>query len=118
MHSTKFPNLSTRRRLPAKSDVLSKLEAFGSNPGQLDAWTFVPELRGDKASPLVVVLHGCTQTASDYNRGSGWSELAEAYGFAVLLPEQRRSNNANLCFNWFEPRTPSAAAEKRHPSHR
>jgi poly(hydroxyalkanoate) depolymerase family esterase len=49
------------------------------------------------------VLHGCTQTAQGYDNGSGWSELAEAHDFAVLFPEQRRSNNANLCFNWFEP---------------
>ncbi|RYG28589.1 MAG: hypothetical protein EON93_18310, partial [Burkholderiales bacterium] len=52
---------------------------------------------------LVVVLHGCTQTAAAYDLGSGWSQLAEEKGFAVLFPEQQRSNNANLCFNWFEP---------------
>jgi poly(hydroxyalkanoate) depolymerase family esterase len=52
---------------------------------------------------LVVALHGCTQTASAYDTGTGWSGLAEAHGFAVLLPEQQRTNNANLCFNWFEP---------------
>ncbi len=51
----------------------------------------------------MVVLHGCTQTAAGYDHGSGWSRLAEEEGFAVLLPEQRRTNNANLCFNWFVP---------------
>ncbi|WP_409526893.1 PHB depolymerase family esterase [Rhizobium sp. G21] len=50
-----------------------------------------------------MVLHGCTQTAAGYDLGSGWSQLAEEKGFAVLFPEQQRSNNANLCFNWFEP---------------
>ena len=54
-------------------------------------------------APLVVVLHGCTQTAAAYDHGSGWSKLADAERFAVLFPEQRRSNNANLCFNWFVP---------------
>jgi poly(hydroxyalkanoate) depolymerase family esterase len=49
----------------------------------------------------VVVLHGCTQTAAGYDHGSGWSDLAERHGFALLFPEQRRENNANLCFNWF-----------------
>jgi poly(hydroxyalkanoate) depolymerase family esterase len=80
---------------------LAPLADFGPNPGQLNAWAFVPE--GVEAPPLVVVLHGCTQTAAAYDRGSGWSELAAAYGFAVLFPEQQRANNANLCFNWFEP---------------
>jgi poly(hydroxyalkanoate) depolymerase family esterase len=56
-----------------------------------------------RGSPLVVVLHGCTQTAAAYDRGSGWSELADRYGFALLFPEQQRANNANLCFNWFVP---------------
>jgi feruloyl esterase len=54
-------------------------------------------------SPLVVVLHGCTQTAAGYDLGAGWSTLAERYGFALLFPEQQRSNNPNGCFNWFLP---------------
>jgi feruloyl esterase len=52
---------------------------------------------------LVVVLHGCTQTAAGYDLGAGWSTLADRYGFALLLPEQRRCNNPNGCFNWFQP---------------
>jgi feruloyl esterase len=51
----------------------------------------------------VVVLHGCTQSAASYNYGTGWSTLADRYGFALLLPEQQRSNNQNGCFNWFLP---------------
>jgi len=52
--------------------------------------------------PLVVVLHGCAQTAASYDRGAGWSTLADRFGFALLLPEQQRSNNQNGCFNWFQ----------------
>ena len=52
---------------------------------------------------LVVVLHGCGQTASGYDLGAGWSSLATRYGFALLMPEQQSSNNANGCFNWFNP---------------
>ena len=76
--------------------------SFGANPGKLRALTYVPEGLG-KGAALVVVLHGCTQTAGGYDRGSGWSELADRHGFALLYPEQRRGNNANLCFNWFVP---------------
>ncbi|HEY6814178.1 MAG TPA: PHB depolymerase family esterase [Croceibacterium sp.] len=82
---------------------LRELHDFGPNHGRLDAWFFVPSRSPAQPRPLVVVLHGCTQTAQGYDNGSGWSELAEAHDFAVLFPEQRRSNNANLCFNWFEP---------------
>ena len=52
---------------------------------------------------LVVVLHGCTQTAAGYDLGAGWSTLADRYGFALLMPEQQRANNPNGCFNWFLP---------------
>jgi poly(hydroxyalkanoate) depolymerase family esterase len=55
-----------------------------------------------EGAPLVVALHGCTQNAGAYDHGTGWSALADAYGFAVLFPEQQPSNNANLCFNWFK----------------
>ncbi|MDB5552046.1 MAG: esterase depolymerase protein [Rhizobium sp.] len=81
---------------------LVEIAKFGSNPGALKAWLFLPSIMVPN-TPLVVALHGCTQTAEGYALGSGWSELAERRGFAVLYPEQQRSNNANLCFNWFEP---------------
>ena len=81
------------------SGRLAPLTGFGTNPGALDGWFYAPEATADMA--LVVVLHGCTQNAAGYDLGSGWSDLAERYGFAVLFPEQRRANNSNLCFNWF-----------------
>jgi len=81
---------------------LRPLESFGANPGALRALTYVPEATSDRRMPLVVVLHGCTQTATGYDRGAGWSDLADRHGFAVLYPEQQRANNGNLCFNWFD----------------
>lgn len=81
---------------------LTPLTEFGANPGALDGWTYVPaKLR--RGTALVVVLHGCTQSAAAYDHGSGWSALADTNGFALLFPEQRQANNANRCFNWFEP---------------
>jgi poly(hydroxyalkanoate) depolymerase family esterase len=75
---------------------------FGSNPGDLRMFSFVPEdLRPHPA--LVVVLHGCGQTAAGYDLGAGWSMLAKHYGFALLMPEQHSANNAQGCFNWFKP---------------
>lgn len=82
--------------------TLRALHDFGSNPGALKAYVHIPENLAAGA-PLVVVLHGCTQTAAGYDQASGWSQLADEQGFALLYPEQQRSNNANGCFNWFEP---------------
>ncbi len=75
--------------------------AFRPNPGGLVAKTYIPANLAPGA-PLVVVLHGCTQNAAIYDRGSGWSQLADRHGFALLFPEQERGNNFNLCFNWYQ----------------
>lgn len=79
---------------------LVPVEEFGSNPGRLGMWLHVPDA-ADAPMPLVVVLHGCGQTAHAYDRGSGWSDLADEHGFAVLFAEQQRRNNPHLCFDWY-----------------
>jgi len=75
---------------------------FGPNPGNLRMFVYRPPSLADNPA-LVVVLHGCTQTAAGYDLGAGWSTLAERYGFVLLFPEQQRTNNPNGCFNWFQP---------------
>lgn len=87
---------------PARQgNSLTPLEGFGDNPGALKAYHYIP--RASVAEmPLVVVLHGCTQSAAVYDHGAGWTQLADELGFVVLYPEQTRSNNFNLCFNWYE----------------
>ena len=93
----------SRRLEPgAVPDRLHLVPEFGPNPGNLRMFTYLPPQYAANP-PLVVVLHGCTQTAAGYDYGAGWSTLADRYGFALLLPEQQRSNNPNGCFNWFVP---------------
>jgi poly(hydroxyalkanoate) depolymerase family esterase len=89
---------------PEKTDDseagLTEIADFGSNPGALRMLVHLPEnLLPD--APLVVALHGCTQIAAAFDRACGWSELASQAGFALLLPEQRLTNNSKGCFNWF-----------------
>ena len=94
---------SRRARAPsATADHLTELTGFGSNPGALRMFTYVPK-RPRPSPALVVVLHGCTQSAASYDLGAGWSTLAERYGFILLLPEQTPANNPKTCFNWFQP---------------
>jgi len=88
---------------PIRGDgLLEEVAGTESNPGNLRMLRYIPK-KVREAAPLVVVLHGCTQNASDYANGAGWIELADRFGFCLLLPEQRRANNPNLCFNWFVP---------------
>jgi len=89
-----------RTLAPAVDSPLIETMEFGSNPGALRMLFFVPE-QLPRGAGLVVVLHGCGQTAAGYDLGAGWSTLAKHYGFALLMPEQQASNNANTCFNWF-----------------
>ena len=94
-----------RRQSPSMSSGTGRLERideFGPNPGQLAMLSYSPEGLAPR-SPLVVVLHGCTQTATTYAEGAGWLALADRFGFAVLAPEQTTANNPNRCFNWFSP---------------
>lgn len=81
--------------------TLAAVADFGANPGALDMYEYVPaDLPPD--APLVVVLHGCTQTASAMET-AGWNALADAGRFAVVYPQQRAANQPLSCFTWYAP---------------
>jgi poly(hydroxyalkanoate) depolymerase family esterase len=77
---------------------LAEITGFGSNPAGLKMYEYVPSTLGS-APGVLVVLHGCTQTAADIAK-TGWNALADRYGFVVVYPEQNTSNNPIRCFNW------------------
>src|SRR5215831_17089277 len=86
---------------PAGSPIrLRELTGFGTNPGNLRMFAYAPEHLPPNA-PLVIALHGCTQTADEYDHGTGWSSLADNFGFAVVYPQQQPANNPKNCFSWF-----------------
>lgn len=72
----------------------------------LGARVYVPADLPTGERALVVALHGCTQSAADYDDETGWTGVADGLKFVLLLPEQRLANNPLRCFNWF-------AAEER-----
>ncbi len=93
--------LAEAPELGTTSSALTQVTSFGTNPGALNMWKYVPAGMPANA-PLVVAMHGCTQTAAAYE-GAGWNNLADVWKFYVLYPEQVSGNNSSKCFNWFEP---------------
>ncbi|GAA0453632.1 extracellular catalytic domain type 1 short-chain-length polyhydroxyalkanoate depolymerase [Streptomyces olivaceiscleroticus] len=86
---------------PRATGTIEEVTGFGSNPGALRMYRYVPA--GLPAGrPVVVALHGCTQNATTYGTQSGWTELADRWGFSVVLPGQTSANNLSNCFNWFQ----------------
>lgn len=86
---------------PRADAALEKVDGFGSNPGALAMYRYVPDGLAAQR-PVVVVLHGCTQDAASYFDGAGWQRFADERGFSVVAPQQSQTNNASKCFNWFQ----------------
>ena len=97
MHYAFSDSLTLGSKSPLALQALS-----GPNPGALLQYRYKPPGLPPGA-PLLVILHGCGQTAAGLDTGAGWSELARRFSFALLAPEQTMANNMGTCFNWFQP---------------
>jgi len=83
----------------SEAHALERVASFGSNPGNLNMYRYVPT-GSPKGAPLVVALHGCTQKAADFE-ATGWSALAESRKFYMVYAEQTTTNNPVSCFDWW-----------------
>ncbi|CAN7638911.1 PHB depolymerase family esterase [Phenylobacterium sp. LjRoot225] len=107
---------SAGRAKPAKRRAASKpaperrpvpgtfVDGRYSNPhGGVAYKLYTPRGSARRRLPLVVMLHGCTQSAADFAAGAGMNRLADELGFLVLYPEQSASANLGRCWNWHRP---------------
>lgn len=64
---------------------------------------YIPAKRPATPMPLIVMLHGCTQTPEDFAAGTGMNALAEEFGCLIAYPAQPSGANAQKCWNWYRP---------------
>jgi poly(hydroxyalkanoate) depolymerase family esterase len=117
--STAAPTAFKQRQkasMPAQAPSASEpgrfeCAAFTHNGASHPYFLYTPETAAPAGGrPLVLMLHGCTQDAQDFARGTRMNATAEAAGALVLYPTQTQSANANGCWNWFRPEDQKAGA--------
>jgi poly(hydroxyalkanoate) depolymerase family esterase len=84
---------------PGRLIVGSYANQYGTRGYRL----YIPSRYTGHALPLVVMLHGCSQTPDDFAAGTRMNALAEARTFFAVYPAQPSSANGSQCWNWFRP---------------
>ncbi|MCK1637373.1 PHB depolymerase family esterase [Bradyrhizobium sp. 157] len=80
------------------------IEGTYSNPAGSRAYKlFIPSRYQNQSLPLIVMLHGCTQSPDDFAAGTRMNFIAEEKSCFVVYPAQRSEANQAKCWNWFRP---------------
>lgn len=74
---------------------------YGNKAGSRAYKLFVPSGYEGQPMPLVVMLHGCTQSPDDFAAGTRMNFIAEEQNCLVVYPAQRSDANPSKCWNWF-----------------
>ena len=75
---------------------------FGNDAGRRAFKFYTPTERTGGARPLIVMLHGCTQSSDDFAAATRMNICAEEHECFVVYPEQAAAANTSKCWNWFK----------------
>jgi poly(hydroxyalkanoate) depolymerase family esterase len=92
---------SPRVQAPLPDGARFEDRTFANEAGRRSYKLYIPSGYRNEPLPLVVMLHGCTQSPEDFAAGTRMNELAEEQTFLVAYPAQTQSANASKCWNWF-----------------
>lgn len=95
------PTPAPQREHAGAAEGTFRAEHFACSAGALDYKLYVPPLREGTRAPLLLMLHGCTQSPDDFARGTRMNVLAREHGYVVAYPQQSTARNRNRCWNWF-----------------
>jgi poly(hydroxyalkanoate) depolymerase family esterase len=80
------------------------IEATYGNPAGTRTYKlYIPSRYQGQQLPLVVMLHGCTQSPDDFAAGTRMNLVAEEQNCLVVYPAQSSDANPAKCWNWFRP---------------
>jgi len=97
-----LPEGKPARPMPPLPDGAKFLaQSFSNQAGSRPYKLYIPSGYRGQPVPLIVMLHGCTQSPDDFAAGTQINTAAEAQTFLVAYPGQSRSANAQKCWNWF-----------------
>lgn len=89
-------------RVPVPDGAQFLATTFSNEAGSRPYKLYVPSgYRPGRPAPLIVMLHGCTQSPDDFAAGTRMNEAAEEHTCLVAYPGQTASANMQKCWNWF-----------------
>ena len=92
---------ASRPAAPLPDGARFEERTYVNEAGSRSYKLYIPSGYTGQALPLVVMLHGCTQSPDDFAAGTQMNELAEEQMFLVAYPAQTQAANMSKCWNWF-----------------
>ena len=101
-HATPKAGGSSAKPRPSAAAGSFEPKTYSGHAGSISYMLYRPA-SVSPGMPLVIMLHGCSQSPEDFARGTAMNTLAEERGFLVAYPRQTQAANAQKCWNWFRP---------------